>query len=195
MIAQATAPLVPGWCAFGTFVLAAIVFGAAALLARRGGVDRSRIEGRWAGYDATDIGTAMAAYGEAGARVYRNRLIPLDALFALLVILAALLLGAWAAGRSASPLLGMMAGGPLVAAGIVDIREGLALRELLVWGREPKPSQVALAAARTRIKLSLYAAGSITAALASLGLTIGWLWGSLLVAAAIAGRTIYWLRS
>lgn len=195
MTVEAVPPIVPGWCALGTFLLATIVLGITAGWGRRYDVDRARIEGRWAGYDAADIGAAMAAYGEAGTRLYRERLIPLDAVFAMLVILAALLLAAWSASRSGSPVLGMLAGGPLVGGGIVDLREGVALRRVLVWGIEPKPSLVALAASRTRIKLSLYAAGMVTAALATFGLTIGWLWGSLLVAAAIAAKTIHWLRS
>lgn len=185
----------PGWCALGTIVLAGMLFAVTERMARRNGIDRARIEGRWAGYDSDDIRAAKEDWGEAGTRLYRDRLIPLDALFALALAVAATLLAAWSASSSESPVLGMLAGGPLVAAAVVDLREGLALRSLLVWNVQPKPSLVALAAARTRIKLSLYAAGTVTAALASLGLTIGWLWGSLLVAAAIAAKTIHWLRS
>lgn len=189
------APLVPGWCALGTFVAAGFLFAITEWHARSGGIDRARLEGSWAGYDAADIRAAMDQWGEAGVRRYRDRLIPLDMMFAALVMLGAMLLAAWAASSSGSPVLGMLAGGPLVAAGLMDIREGLALRRVFANGAGPRPSLVALAAARTRIKRSLYAAGSVTAALAAFGLTIGWFWGSLLVAAAIAAKTIRWLRS
>lgn len=160
-------------------------------------IDRSLIEDRLAGYTADDLAGLFAGYGPDKVRIYRGRLLSLDALFALLVLASAIALAIWATRASLSPLIGVLAGGPLAMGAILDLREGLALRGLMgAWLAQAPldPRHVAQAAVRTRLKIVFYAMGLATATLVTLALqpTLGWRGAIAIVGLLIIFRYATW---
>lgn len=161
-------------------------------------IERSLIEARLAGYNADDLtGLFANTYGHDKVSIYRGRLLPLDFVYALLVLLSAIALAVWATRASLSPMLGLLAGGPLAAGAIFDLREGLALRGLMAAWLAQKPLDplgVARAAVRTRLKIVFYATGLATAMLVTLALqpTLGWRGAIAIVGLLIIFRIATW---
>jgi hypothetical protein len=161
-------------------------------------IDRTLIEGRFAGYNGDDLtGLFTNIYGRSGVDVYRHRLLPLDAVFAVLALVSAIAIAIWATRTSISPMLGMLAGGPLAIGAIFDLREGMALRGLMgAWlaQRPLEPVRVAHAAVRTRLKLVFYTIGLATALLVSLALQpmLGWRGAIAIVSILIVFRGARW---
>jgi hypothetical protein len=161
-------------------------------------IDRTLIEGRLAGYNTTDLVDIFAnSYGHTGVDFYRGRLLPLDAIFAALALMSAIAVAVWATRTSLSPMLGMLAGGPLAIGALFDLREGMALRGLMgSWlSQQPLDAvKVARAAVRTRLKLVFYAIGLATALLVALALqpSFGWRGAIAVVVILIVFRVATW---